>query len=66
MATKQTNKSASASATTKAQNLLTDGQYKITIGAKATTGKNVYHCKVQTASGNFAGTLSNTKPTTHL
>ena len=62
-------KSASASATTtKAQktNLLGEGQYKITIGAKATTGKNVFECKVQTSNGNFAGTLSNTKPTTHL
>ena len=75
MATKkQNNKSASASATTttttttttKAQNILTDGQYKITIGAKATTGKNVYNCNVQTAKGTFSGTLSNTKPTTHL
>ena len=69
MATKQTNKSASASATTtKAQktNLLTAGQYKITIGKKATSGKNVFECQVQTANGTFAGTLSNTKPTTHL
>ena len=66
--TKQTNnKSASASATTtKAQNLLSETQYKITIGTKATTGKNVFECKVQTASGVFNGTLSNTKPTTHL
>ena len=66
MATK--NKSASASATKNAQktNLLTSGQYKITIGAKTTTGKNVFECKVQTAIGTFAGTLSNTKPTTHL
>ena len=61
------NKSASASATTtKAQNLMNDSQYKITIGAKATTGKNVFQCKVQTANGTFVGTLSNTKPTTHL
>lgn len=68
MATTKNNKSASASATTNAQknNLLTDGQYKITIGAKATTGKNVFECKVQTANGIFNGTLSNTKPTTHL
>ena len=68
MATKN-NKSASASATTtKAQktNLLTAGQYKITIGKKATSGKNVFECQVQTANGTFAGTLSNTKPTTHL
>lgn len=68
--TKQNNKSASASAitTTKAQksNLLGNGQYKITIGAKATSGRNVFTCKVQTATGTFAGTLSNTKPTTHL
>lgn len=55
-------------ATTKAQNnnLLNDGQYKITIGTKATTGKNVFNCKVQTSNGTFNGTLSNTKPTTHL
>lgn len=66
MATNKTNKSASASATTKAQNLLGDGQYKITIGAKATSGKNVFNCNVQTASGTYDGTLSNTKPTTHL
>lgn len=67
MATTNNKKSASASATTtKAQNLLSDSQYKITIGTKATTGKNVFGCTVQTASGTFAGTLSNTKPTTHL
>ena len=69
MATNKKQKSASASATTKAQpqkNLLTETQYKITIGTKATTGKNVFNCKVQTANGNFEGTLSNTKPTTHL
>lgn len=63
------NKSASASATTtKAQNnnLLSETHYKITIGTKATTGKNVFECKVQTAKGIFNGTLSNTKPTTHL
>lgn len=69
--TTKNNKSASASATTittKAQNnnLLGDGKYKITIGTKATTGKNVYACEVQTAHGTFDGTLSNTKPTTHL
>ena len=54
--------------TTKTQknNLLTEGKYKITIGTKATSGKNVFECKVQTANGNYAGTLSNTKPTTHL
>ena len=68
MATTTKNKSTSASAKTNAQinNLLTAGQYKITIGTKTTTGKNVFECKVQTASGSFAGTLSNTKPTTHL
>ena len=67
MATTKNNKSASASAkTTKAQNLLTDGQYKITIGTKTTSGKNVFECRVQTAHGTFDGTLSNTKPTTHL
>lgn len=69
MKTTKNNKSASASAkTTNAQktNLLSDTQYKITIDTKATTGKNVFNCKVQTATGNFAGTLSNTKPTTHL
>ena len=66
MATKN-NKSASAGATKNAQkNFLSEGQYKITIGAKTTTGKNVFDCKVQTASGVYAGTLSNTKPTTHL
>lgn len=67
--TTNNNKSASASAkTTKAQNnnLLTDTQYKITIGAKATTGKNSYTGKVQTSKGVFDCTLSNTKPTTHL
>ena len=66
MATTNNNKSASASAKTNAQNLLTDGQYKITIGAKATSGKNVFECAVQTVNGTFDGTLSNTKPTTHL
>ena len=69
MATKQTHKSASASATTtKAQktNLLTAGQYKITIGKKATSGKNVFECQVQTANSIYNGTLSNTKPTTHI
>ena len=67
MTTTKNNKSASASATTtKAQNLLANGQYKITIGTKTTTGKNVFDCRVQTANGTFTGTLSNTKPTTHL
>lgn len=68
MATKNNNKSTSASAKTNAQknNLLGEGQYKITIGTKTTTGKNVFDCKVQTANGVYTGTLSNTKPTTHL
>lgn len=68
MATNKTTKSASASAKTNAQkiNLLADGQYKITIGAKTTSGKNVFECRIQTSNGTFAGTLSNTKPTTHL
>ena len=59
------NKSASASATTKAQNLL-DGQYKITIGTQSTNGTHSFTGIVQTSTGIFNCTLSNTKPTTHL
>ena len=67
MATKN-NKSASASATTKnksattknAQNLLTDGKFWVTIS------NELKKCIVETKSGVYAGTLSNTKPTTHI
>ena len=65
MATKD-NKSASASAKTKAQNLLSAGQYKITIGTQATNGTHSFTGVVQTTNGNYACTLSNTKPTTHI
>ena len=60
------NKSASASATKNAQNLLSEGQYKITIGTQATNGTHSFTGVVQTTNGNYACTLSNTKPTTHL
>ena len=60
MATKQTNKSASASATTKAQNLLSDGKFWVTIS------KELRKCIVETKNGVFAGTITNTKPTTHI
>ena len=40
MTTKQTNKIT----TSEQKNLLKEGQYKITIGAKTTTGKNVFDC----------------------
>ena len=70
MATKTNNKSASASAktTTKAQNnnLLGESQYKITIGAQSTNGTHSFTGVVQTSTGIFNCTLSNTKPTTHL
>ena len=61
--TKQTNKIATSEQN---KNLLGEGQYKITIGGKTTSGKNVFNCQVQTAHGIYNGTLSNTKPTTHL
>ena len=59
MATKN-NKSASASATTKAQNLLSDNKYYVTIS------KELRKCIVETKSGVYAGTITNTKPTTHI
>ena len=65
MATQQ-QKSASASATTKAQNLLSEGQYKITIGTQSTNGTHSFTGVVQTSKGVYNCTLSNTKPTTHL
>lgn len=62
------NKSTSASAKTNAQNnnLLADGQYKITIGTQSTNGTHSFTGVVQTSKGVYNCTLSNTKPTTHL
>lgn len=60
MATNKQNKSASASATTKAQNLLSDGKFYVTIS------KELKKCIVETKNGVFAGTITNTKPTTHI
>lgn len=61
MATKQQQKSASASATTtKAQNLLGDGKFYVTIS------KDLRKCIVETKNGVYAGTITNTKPTTHI
>ena len=62
MTTKQTSKSASASATTKAQktNLLSEGQFYVTIS------KELRKCIVETKNGVFAGAITNTKPTTHI
>ena len=60
MATTKNNKSASASATTKAQNLLGDNKYWVTIS------KELRKCIVETKNGVFAGTITNTKPTTHI
>lgn len=63
MATNKNNKkSASASATTKAQqkNLTNDTKFYVTISA------DLKKCIVETKSGVFAGTITNTKPTTHI
>ena len=61
MATTNNNKSASASATTtKAQNLLGDGKFWVTIS------KELKKCIVENKNGVFVGTITNTKPTTHI
>lgn len=61
MTTTTTTKSASASAkTTKAQNLLSDGKFWVTIS------KDLKKCIVETKSGVYVGTITNTKPTTHI
>lgn len=60
MATNKTNKSASASATTKAQNLTNDTKFYVTIS------KDLRKCIVETKNGVYAGTITNTKPTTHI
>lgn len=63
MATNKNNKkSASASATTKAQqkNLTNDTKFYVTIS------KDLRKCIIETKNGVYAGTITNTKPTTHI
>lgn len=62
MTTTTTNKIA----TSEQKNLLTDTQYKITIGTQSTNGTHSFTGKVQTSKGIFDCVLCNTKPTTHL
>lgn len=54
------------SATSEQKKLLSEGQYKITIGAQSTNGTHSFTGVVQTSKGIYNCTLSNTKPTTHL
>ena len=57
MTTKQTNKIATSE---QKNNLLTDGKFWVTIS------KDLRKCIVETKSGVYAGTITNTKPTTHI